>query len=65
MNAKQYRAALTKIGLNPHSAARFFEINPRTSRRYALGELPVPALITKVLNYMIKHGLTPEDFDAG
>jgi hypothetical protein len=62
MNAKQFRRALKQIGLTQRTAAPFFAIDPRTVRRYALGELPVPPLIAKVLNYMVKHNLTAEDF---
>ena len=64
MTTDGYRAAIDKIGLTQHAAATFLEIDPRTSRRYALGELPVPPLIEKLLNYMVKHRLTAEDFDG-
>jgi hypothetical protein len=62
MTAKQYQRALDRIGFNQVTAAHFLAIDPRTSRRYALGELPVPPLIAKVLDYMVKHNLTAEDF---
>jgi hypothetical protein len=63
MRAREYQRAIEQIGLNQITAARFFCIDPRTSRRYAGGELRVPPLIAKVLNYMVKHNLTAEDFD--
>jgi hypothetical protein len=62
MTAKQFRHALKQIGLSQRKAGPFLEIDPRTVRRYALGELPIPPLIAKVLDYMVKHHLTAEDF---
>jgi ribosome-binding protein aMBF1 (putative translation factor) len=62
MTAKQFRRAIDQIGLSQITAAHFLAIDPRTVRRYALGELPVPPLIAKVLDYMVKHNLTAEDF---
>jgi hypothetical protein len=63
MTSNQYRAALKQLGdLSQTQMARFLHIDPRTSRRYALGELSVPPLIAKLLRYMIKHKLTVEDF---
>jgi hypothetical protein len=63
MKARTFRHALKQIGLSQRKAGPFLEIDPRTVRRYALGELPIPPLIAKVLNYMIKHNLTAENFD--
>lgn len=52
MDHKQYRAALERMGLTQTGAATCLGIDARTSRRYALGECPVPLTVEKLLGYM-------------
>jgi transcriptional regulator with XRE-family HTH domain len=59
MNANQYRAALERMGLTQVKAAELLGIDPRTSRRYALGECPVPEPIMKLLLFMEKGKAGP------
>lgn len=61
MTPDQYRAAIQKIGLSQHRAAKFLGVSPRTSQGYALGEYPVPDAISKLLKLMIRLKLKPED----
>lgn len=63
MSQKQFRDALAEIGLSQREAARFFDLNERTLRRWALGERVVDVILAKVLRYMLAHNLKPKDFD--
>jgi ribosome-binding protein aMBF1 (putative translation factor) len=49
MNAKQYRKALDELGWSQVEAARELGFDPRTSRRYALGERKVPKTVELLL----------------
>lgn len=61
MNWQNYRRALFRIGLTQAGAARFFDINPRTSRRWATGDADVPRTIEIVLWLMQKFEVKPGD----
>ena len=63
MNSKQYRAALARIGLSQVGAARLVGADPRTSRRWALDERPVPESIAVLLRLMVAGKITAEDVD--
>jgi DNA-binding transcriptional regulator YiaG len=54
MNEEQYRAALERLKLTQAQAAELFNVNDRTSRRWALGETPVPTSVAMVLENMIE-----------
>jgi hypothetical protein len=62
MTANQYRTALEKLGLSQGAAADFLEVSLRTSWGYANGE-PIPGGYAKLLRYMVKHELTPDEFN--
>lgn len=42
MNPTEYRMALDRLGLSQSQAAELLGVDPRTSRRYALGERSIP-----------------------
>lgn len=54
MNAQQYRDALERLGWTQARAAEELGIDARTSRRYALGECPVPGPVEKLLEMLIR-----------
>lgn len=56
MTADAYRDALDRLGLSQVGAAKFFGVNPRTSRRWALGEQEVPRVVELALEFMIALG---------
>jgi hypothetical protein len=64
MTAKQYRAALDRLGLSQKGAARLFGADPRTSRRWALDEAAIPETVAMILRYLINTGTSPDDFEA-
>jgi hypothetical protein len=49
MTFREYRAALRQLGMTQARAAKFFALDPRTSRRFATGESPVPRPIALCL----------------
>lgn len=54
MNAKQYRDNLAILGLSQGAFARALDIHPRTSGRYAQGELPVPTPIAMLMALLVE-----------
>jgi hypothetical protein len=64
MTSKQYRQLLKLLDISQVGAGRLLEIDPRTSRRYALGEMEIiPKMINIILRLMLKYNLTPEDIE--
>lgn len=59
MTPTQYRDTIAALGLNQSSAARLFGVDPRTSRRWASGDMPVPRAVELALRIMLTHGVTP------
>lgn len=45
MSADELRALLLKAGLSQLRAAELLGVNPRTMRRYCLGETPIPRVV--------------------
>lgn len=64
MTHTEYREAIESLGLSQVGAARLFGVDPRTSRRWALGELPVPRAVELALKLMLKHGVTVADVQS-
>jgi transcriptional regulator with XRE-family HTH domain len=55
MNAQQYRNALEKMGWTQARSAEELGIHERTSRKYALGERPIPLTIVKLMEYKLRE----------
>ncbi|MBO0754273.1 MAG: hypothetical protein J2P54_00300 [Bradyrhizobiaceae bacterium] len=53
MTAHEYRKALAHLGLSQLAAARLLGVNPRTSRRWALGEQNVSETASRFLSFLI------------
>lgn len=52
MNAEDLRRLLDKCELSQQQAARLIDINPRTMRRYALGESAIPLVVEYALRWV-------------
>lgn len=52
MTPDAYRASLDSLGLSQVGAARLFGVDPRTSRRWALGEQDIPKAVELALQLM-------------
>jgi hypothetical protein len=63
MTAKEYRGFLEKLDMSQGRAAKMFELDPRTSRRYALDEVNIHEAVNIVLRLMLKHKYTADDID--
>lgn len=61
MTPADYRTTLSALGLSQVGAARLFGVAERTSRRWALGEQPVPRAVAIALRLMVRFGVQPEE----
>jgi hypothetical protein len=57
---RKYRKALEELRMTQRGAARFLDIDERTSRRYFAGHLEVPTSVTMLLTLMLEKQFTPE-----
>ncbi len=60
MTADEYREILSALGLTQSGAARLLGINPRTSRRWALGAQDITEPAARFLRLLIAAKITPE-----
>ena len=60
MNADRLRDIIEKLGSSQNAMARFLQVDPRTMRRWALDELPVPVSVALALELMIKFKVSVE-----
>jgi hypothetical protein len=56
-NADQYRELIHALGLNQTQAAKFFDINARTSRRWAAGDQPDNGVVM-LMQVMLKYAIS-------
>lgn len=57
MTPAHYQAALDRLDLSQGRGAALFGVDPRTSRRWVLGESPIPRAVEIALALMLHHGL--------
>jgi hypothetical protein len=63
MTKTEYRAIIDELGLTQVAAGAFFDVDARTSRRWALGGV-IPGPVAILLRYMAAKKLKPEDVRA-
>ena len=63
MTTQQFRDTLLALGVSQQELAKLAGFNPRTVRRWALGELPVPTAVALVLRYWQETGRRPDELD--
>ncbi len=61
MTPTEYRDTIAALGLSQVKAARLLGVGERTSRRWALGEQPVPRAAALALRLMVDQGITAEE----
>jgi hypothetical protein len=61
---RQFRAALAELDLSQLGAARLFDSNARTVRRWAIGERSVPVTVALMLKLMLAGKITAADIEA-
>ena len=64
MTAKQFQAAIDRLGLPQVGAAKLVGADPRTARRWALGERSVPEPVAIILRLMLAGKITAGDVTA-
>jgi hypothetical protein len=63
MTEKQFRAAIARLELSQARAAQLVGADPRTGRRWALGERPVPTCVGILLRLLIAGKITIADVE--
>lgn len=64
MTANQFRAALGRLDLSQAAAANLVGADPRTGRRWALGERQVPQCVAILLRLLMAGKITIADVDG-
>jgi len=64
MTPLQFRTTLTKLSLSQVQAAHVLGVTPRTARRWALGEVKIPAPAGKLLRLMVGGKINKTDVKA-
>jgi hypothetical protein len=64
VTANQFRSAIARLDLSQVGAARLVGADPRTGRRWALGERPVPECVGILLRLLIAKKITVADVEA-
>jgi transcriptional regulator with XRE-family HTH domain len=63
MTANQFRAALDRLKLSQLGAARLFNSNDRTVRRWAIGERGVPPTVAILVKLMLAGKVSATDIE--
>lgn len=64
MTPNQFRAAIDRLDLSQVAAAKLVGADPRTARRWALGERDVPECVAILLRLLVAGKITVEDVAA-
>lgn len=64
MTPNQYRVAIKRLDLSQVGAARLVGADPRTGRRWALGERPIPDCVAILLKLLLAGKITVADIEA-
>ncbi len=64
MTTKQFRAALARLKLSQLGAARLFDVDARTVRRWALSERAIPSSVAILLRLLLAEKITRDDIEA-
>jgi hypothetical protein len=60
MTTDEYRDALNQLGLSFNQAARFFDVDERTARRWGERDDWIPNSVAMLLTVMVHKQLAPE-----
>jgi hypothetical protein len=64
VTAKQFQSAIDRLGLSQVGAAKLFGSDPRTARRWALGERTIPESVAILLRLMLAGKISAADIDG-
>lgn len=60
MTSNELDRALAKLGMTQSGAARYFDLQPRTIRKYIAGALPIPVPLILALA-ALRMGIDPRE----
>ena len=63
MTPNQFRTAIDRLDLSQVGAGRLVGADPRTARRWALGERPVPDCVAILLRLLVAGKITVADVE--
>jgi len=63
MTPTQFRDAIDKVGLSQVGTARLLGTDPRTARRWALGESDIPDSVAILLRLLVTKKITTKDIE--
>lgn len=63
MTANQFRTAIKRLSLSQAGAAALVGADPRTGRRWALGERPVPGCVAILLRLLLMGKVSMDDIE--
>jgi len=61
LTAKQFQTAINRLGLSQVGVAKLLGADPRTARRWALGERSIPEPVAILLRLMLANKITADD----
>lgn len=64
MTPTQFRTAISRLDLSQVGAARLVGADPRTARRWALGERQIPECVAILLRLLVAGKITVADVEA-
>jgi hypothetical protein len=64
MNAKQFNTALKTLAMPQVGFSRLVGADPRTGRRWALGEVAVPGSVAILLQLLLAKTISVSDIDV-
>jgi hypothetical protein len=64
MTPNQFRTALDRLSLSQAGAAALVGADPRTGRRWALGESDIPECVAILLRLLVAGKITTDDIEA-
>jgi hypothetical protein len=63
MSAKDYRAAIDRLGMSQTRAGQFFGFSDRQGQRMASGDVKLLPAVVHLLKLMLKYKVDPADLD--
>lgn len=61
MTPEAFRGDLVALGLSQIGAAKFLDVDARTVRRWATGDIPIPRSVELLFGLMGRFRVAPDD----
>lgn len=63
MTPAELRTVLARLEISQVGLAAFVGVDPRTARRWAAGDIPVPKAVALILRFLDARKMAPEKFE--